>query len=336
MRIIEIIAPSRLQERLLDLARVYNAIDVWCGAPDRDDRLSVRIVVLAQTRQGLMNALQELLDQEAEAGMVVTLFDATRPIPAPVNGKGSSGNPRDLDITREGLHAGIAKGAELNKHFVLLIVLSTVAATIGLAEDNVAVVIGSMIIAPLLGPIIALAFATAGGNRSLAQRAAVTAVVGLTLAILLSFAVGWVWPVSVTNAEVMARTQVHLASIVLALTAGAAGVMALTSGLTSTLVGVMVAVSLLPPASVFGLLLSKGRYDLADGAALLLAVNVVCVLLAANLVFLFQGVRPRRWVEGGEVAQGSRLSRLPWLLLWLLLVAVLIAVILARDGFRFV
>jgi len=126
----------------------------------------------------------------------------------------------------------------------------------------------------------------------------------------------------------MVRTDVALASVALALASGAAAVLSLTTGLSTTLVGVMVAVALLPPTVVLGMLLGNARWELAMNAALLLAVNVVCVLLAAMVVFLARGVKPRTWLEQTKVKQ----SRTLYIALWTVLLAVLIAAIVLRGS----
>jgi uncharacterized hydrophobic protein (TIGR00341 family) len=233
-----------------------------------------------------------------------------------------------VTATREELYSQIVKGARLDSSFLLLVVLSTVVAAIGLAEDNVAVVVGAMVIAPLLGPNIALAFATSLGDRWLAWEALKTNMAGLSLALTLSFGIGLVWPVNLDSQEVMARTTVGLDGVALALASGAAAVLSLTTGLSTTLVGVMVAVALLPPTATLGLLLGSGRMGLAGGAALLLAVNLVCVLLAAKLVFLIKGVKPRTWLEQTRAKQSVPV----YLGLWAALLLILVMVILLRGS----
>ncbi len=336
MRIVEVIAPARLQQELVDTAQLYAAVDVWCGAPDIEDRMPVRMMILPATRPALMEALQLLCEREPDANLVISVFDALSLAPDPEQIPSGMPHPRtpgSFNILREQFQASIAKGGELKRDNLLLLVLSTIAAAIGLAENNTAVVIGSMIIAPLLGSFIALAFAASGSNIRLLGRSAVTASVGLCVAILISFCIGWLWPVSIENIEVISRTEVHLGHVALALAAGAAGVLSLTTGTATTLVGVMVAVSLLPPAAVFGLLLGKGQYALAEGALLLLMVNVFCVLLAANLVFLLQHVRPRRWIKGGWIKEPTPwLGRVLWVFLWLAALLILVARIDSRDG----
>jgi uncharacterized membrane protein len=99
----------------------------------------------------------------------------------------------------------------------------------------------------------------------------------------------------------------------------------LTTGLSSTLVGVMVAVALLPPTATMGMLLGAGRVELAVGAMLLLAVNVVCVIVAAKIVFMTKGVRPRTWYERQKARQSSLIYGGFWVAVFVVLLLVMYA-----------
>jgi uncharacterized membrane protein len=114
--------------------------------------------------------------------------------------------------------------------------------------------------------------------------------------------------------------------VALALASGAAAALSLTTGLSSALVGVMVAVALLPPAASTGLLAGAGDMAGAEGALLLLAVNVVSVNLAAQVVFLGRRIRPLTWFEKKVAARYSAIG----LALWLVALALLIGLILWR------
>ena len=331
MRIVEVIAPERYAKELIGMGRFYGAADVWGGAANADGRQAFRMLVPDSARQRLLDALESLLEREDDARVVVLSVDAT----IPRLGAESDGEPeteesrrqRTISATREELYTEIARGARLDGNYLLLVMLSTIVAAIGLAEDNVAVVIGAMVIAPLLGPNIAFAFATSIGDKRLAAQAFGTSLAGLALALALSLAMVLVWSIDLDSPEIVARTEVNLASVALALASGAAAVLSMTTGLSSALVGVMVAVALLPPTAVLGMLLGGGRWELASGAALLLAVNVVCVLLAAKLVFLVRGVKPRTWLERTKAKQ----SQVLYIGLWAALLAVLVAVIFVRG-----
>ncbi|MFZ0789714.1 MAG: TIGR00341 family protein [Chromatiaceae bacterium] len=327
MRIVEVIADAKHSNTLAAMARFYGALDFWRGSDDGAGRHSVRMLVPDEARQSLTDSLQNLLEGDSAARIVILPVDAVLPRPQPRPEDEERRKKQAVAATREELYEEIARGAKLDSNFLLLTLLSTVAAAIGLAEDSVAAVIGAMVIAPLLGPNIAFAFATSLGDKTLLWQALRTNAAGLGLALALSIGISLIWPVNLNSSEVLARTVVGLDDVALALASGAAAVLSLTTGLSSTLVGVMVAVALLPPTAVLGMLIGAGRWDPAAGAALLLAVNLVCVVLSAKVVFLVKGVKPRDWTERNRARQ----SMAAYLSFWALLLSILVAVILARS-----
>jgi uncharacterized hydrophobic protein (TIGR00341 family) len=227
---------------------------------------------------------------------------------------------------REVLYEQVERGARLDSNFLLLVVLSTVVAAIGLIEDNVAVVIGAMVIAPLLGPNLALSLGTALGDVALMRKSLQTLLVGILLAVGLSAVFGLLWPSPLASHELISRTNATLDSIVLALASGAAAALSLTTGLSGVLVGVMVAVALLPPAATLGIMLGYGNTSLALGAGLLLAINVVCVNLASKIVFFLKGVRPRTWLD----KERAKRAMTRYVLGWIVTLAILLSLMYAR------
>jgi uncharacterized hydrophobic protein (TIGR00341 family) len=120
---------------------------------------------------------------------------------------------------REALYDGVEKNSRLNLNFIVLVVLSTAVAAIGLIENNVAVMIGAMVIVPLLGPNLAFGLGSALGDVSLMRKSALTTSVGILLAVALSVVIGFFWPFDVSSPEIVARTDVGLDSVALALAA---------------------------------------------------------------------------------------------------------------------
>lgn len=287
------------------------------------------MLVSDESRQGVVDALQHLLGASESSRIIISPVDASLPRQKKDEDEENDDDRRQraLAATREELYGEVEKGARLDSNFLLLTFLSTVVASIGLLEDNVAVVIGAMVIAPLLGPNIALAFATSLGDRELMWQALKTNLAGLSLAFALAAGIGLIWPVNLASQEILARTEVGMDGVALALASGAAAVLSLTTGLSTTLVGVMVAVALLPPTATLGMLVGSGQTELTTGAALLLAVNVVCVLLSAKAVFLFKGVKPRTWLQRSRAKQSMTI----YLLLWATLLMILVGVILVRS-----
>jgi uncharacterized hydrophobic protein (TIGR00341 family) len=229
-----------------------------------------------------------------------------------------------LLATREELFSNISKGTKLDRNFIILAVLATIVASIGISDNNVAVVIGAMVIAPLLGPNLGLALGSVLGAKELIKSAIITNDVGLTITIAISALIAMIWAPNMASNERLSRTQVQSSSIILALASGIAAVVSLTSCLPNALVGVMVAVALAPPATVFGMMPGTGYWTLASNAGLLLLINVVAVNFSAQLVFLIRGIRPRTWLAKRAAKQSVYINIATWSLLLIIVVLILL------------
>ena len=326
MKIIEVIANESYIDSIKNIVEKNDVSDFWVVSSDREERKVVRILVKPEQRQIILDALQEILATSFSYRVVVIPVEAALP-------REEAEEETEIisatETTREELYNSIGKNARLNQTYLLLIFLSTVVVAIGLLKDNVAVVIGAMVIAPLLGPNLALALGTALGDTDLMWKAFKTGLAGMSLALALSILIGIFWPLNIESRELLARTYVGLDSAVLAMASGAAAVISLTSGIPSILVGVMVAVALLPPAATMGLMLGAGQTDLAYGAAFLLAVNIVAINLSAKLGFLIQGIKPRTWLEKKKAKQSMQ----SYIIIWVLTLAALLLVIYFHPDF---
>ncbi len=321
MKIVEIIVDVEYIDRVEKIAQKFE-LYYRSGPKEDDNRRTIRIIVSPEKRQELLDALQSALATSEDSRIIIIPVEAVLPRSTDEKEKVEA----TTVTTREELYNDIEKGARLDSTYLLLVLLSTIVAAIGLLEDNVAVVIGAMVIAPLLGPNIALALASALGDKELVIRALRSGAAGLMLAFIVSVVIGLLWTLDFDSKELMARTDVGLDSITLALASGAAAVLSLTTGLSSVLVGVMVAVALLPPTAAMGLMLGSGHFSLALGAALLLAANIVCVNLSAKLVFIMKGVKPRTWLEKKKAKQ----SMIIYMVFWAVSLLIIVTVILLR------
>lgn len=326
MKIIEVVADSGHSDTVSGIAEQQKIDDFWLGQENPDGRLAIRLLLSDDKVQSVLDALQTALGTTENTRILLLPIEVS--LPKPIVDKDEE-RRKAISISREELYDRVAKGALLDSNFLLLVFLSTIVVAIGLVEDNVAVVVGAMVIAPLLGPNISLALATALGDTQLMWDSLKTNIAGLALALVLSILVGYLLPMSLTSHEILARTHVNLETVALALASGAAAVLSLTTGLPSVLVGVMVAVALLPPTATLGLMLSAQQYSLAAGAALLIAVNIVCINLAAKVAFLLRGVRPRTWIEKRKARQ----SMVVYIFIWIVSLVFLVAVIYFRGQF---
>ena len=318
MRIIEIITDCGHVDTLQGLAEQYELLEFWSTSCEQEGRCSIRLLVRPENQQQILDSIQTVVSGDEHSRIIVIPVEATIPRPEVLD---ESEKKSSTTVTREELYQKIVSGIKLDSTFLWMVVLSTIVASIGLLADNVAVVIGAMVIAPLLGPNLALAFASALGDTTLIWQALKTNAIGISVALLISITLGYFWPYDITSQEILSRTDVGYAGVILALVSGAAAVLSLASGYSNSLVGVMVAVALLPPAVTFGLMLGAGRFDMAIGASLLLAINIVSVNLSAKLAFISKGVKPRTWIEKNKARQSTIVSIVFWLVsLGLLLV----------------
>lgn len=327
MRIIEVVTDHGHVDTLLGIAAQYEITDIWTGHINEDGRCSTRLLVSPDKLQAVLDALQSVIKAYENTRILVLPVEAT--LPRIEEKIAEEEKQKSITRSREELYQQIAAGAKLDSNFIYLVIMSTIVAAIGLLEDNVAVVIGAMVIAPLLGPNMALAFASTLGEGKLLWTALKSNITGTSIALVLSFCIGLVWPLNFDSHELMARTDVGMDGVVLALVSGAAAVLSLTSGLSNSLVGVMVAVAILPPTATVGLMLGAGNIQYAVGAALLLAVNIVCVNLASNMVFLLKGIKSRTWYERKKAKQSIIVS----VLFWVIALIILIAVVSVRQQY---
>ncbi len=177
--------------------------------------------------------------------------------------------------------------------FAFLMTLSIVVATMGLSLDSPAIVIGAMLLAPLMTPIMgfAAALTMAWPRRMLVMGGIVvgTSILGACLAWLITLA----QPDPSLTGEILARTRPDVRDLVVALAAGAAGAYATArENVSGALPGVAVAVALVPPLATVGITLELGRYDLARGAMLLYATNLFAIVLVSAVVLLLSGFVP--------------------------------------------
>ena len=178
--------------------------------------------------------------------------------------------------------------------FAMLIIFASVIATCGLLSDSVASIIGAMIIAPLMTPIMGIVVALVIGSGDRAMRCAVIALSGVVLAVAVGWIIARVMPFGwdpTTSAQITSRTSPKLLDLVVALASGGAGAYALSrTDVADALPGVAIAISLVPPLNTVGILLAGGEKELAKGAALLFVTNFAAILLAGAVTFIATGL----------------------------------------------
>jgi uncharacterized hydrophobic protein (TIGR00271 family) len=201
------------------------------------------------------------------------------------------------------------------KRFATLIVLSTMIAAFGLLSNSAAVVIGAMLVAPLMTPMLALAASLIYAQMRRFVGALLMIVFGTFSAIAVGWFVAFIASGGITpdslDSEILARTSPSLLDLGIAVAAGLAGGYVMThKGSTSSLPGVAIAVALVPPLATIGVTLRLGATDLATGALLLYTTNLIAIVLSASIVMLASGFVPDHIRQLARGKMGIRL--LPW------------------------
>lgn len=180
--------------------------------------------------------------------------------------------------------------------FVMLMIFASIIASMGVVADSTAVVVGAMLIAPLMTPLMAMAMSLVMGWPNRLGRSSLIALGGIVLAIAIGFVIGladFTIVDTMTNSQIVSRSNPTTIDLVTACAAGAAGAYGLSRpDVSNSLPGVAIAIALVPPLTVIGISYSQGDSESGNGAMLLFATNAIAILVVGGIVFLLTGVAP--------------------------------------------
>jgi uncharacterized hydrophobic protein (TIGR00271 family) len=184
----------------------------------------------------------------------------------------------------------LAKDGLLTFDFIALTLASCAIATFGLLENNAAVIIGAMIIAPFIAPLGSIAFGILEGEALLVRRGVVTLVAGSLASVALAAVLSRIMFLPSVGSEILARSQPNALDLGVALAAGLIAAFAKARpSIAGTVAGTAIAVALMPPICVVGIAIAHGMMPLARGALLLYITNLLGIMLASMIVYVFSG-----------------------------------------------
>lgn len=190
-----------------------------------------------------------------------------------------------------------------NLDYLVLIFIAALLASLGLLLNSAAVIIGAMLVAPLMQPIVSFSVGVATGRLILIERSILSLILGVLLAGVVSICLGVIIPLNHPTTEMLGRGSPSLLDAGVAFASGLIGGYATArKNIPAALAGVAIAAALMPPLCTVGLGLAFGEPDLALGAFLLFITNIAYISLAALLVFFWLGMRP------SEIARIRRIS----------------------------
>lgn len=228
------------------------------------------------------------------------------------------------------LYRDLREGARGNVNYYVLIVLSAIIASLGLLVNSAAVIIGAMLVAPFMTPILALSLGIVLGEPRMLSRGIESTIKGVGASVVLAAFTALLFPIPQLTAEILARTRPTLLDLAIALASGAAGAYALArEEVAAALPGVAIAAALMPPICAIGIGVAYGSGTVVGGATLLFITNLIAIALAGATVFLLLGIRPkprdkerREWLRKGLVVS----------LALLVVIAALLAGIMLQAG----
>ena len=208
---------------------------------------------------------------------------------------------------RAELREQITQSAVLSQGYLLMNILAAVIASYGLLANSPSVVIGAMIVAMLLGPIMGVSLALVDSNSALFRKSVAALGAGVLVVVVSAVTVGLIHrDIPITN-EILARTAPNLLDLMVALASGAVGAYATVSPrLSVAFVGVAIATALVPPLCAACILLAHGQIHLALGALLLTFLNMVAIQFASSLVLWLNGFHPRLRTVGESFSSFMR------------------------------
>lgn len=194
------------------------------------------------------------------------------------------------------------------ERFGILMFFATLIASYGVLGDSTATVIGAMLIAPLMTPVLAVAASVVTGDMQRAGYSLLVVICGVLGAILLAWWIGFTYRSGVisvsTNLQIVSRVSPRLVDLYAALGAGAVGAFATSrEDIADTLPGAAIAIALVPPLAVVGITLSQGAWVDARGAMLLFLTNFFAILVAGSLVLAILGSSVAATLELNEYAK---------------------------------
>jgi uncharacterized hydrophobic protein (TIGR00341 family) len=318
LRLIEIIANTSRRAALEELLNSPYIIETWEYTCANSDQL-VKVLVRDEDASTLLVSLEK---EHPECRAVIYIVEGTLPkvTDEPKSKAESIKIGRFITISKEELYSDISDPVNLSTNFILMVVLSSFVAGIGILKESVPIVIGAMVIAPFLSPNMSLAFGTTLGDIPIIRKSIITGIVATCIAVAISVLWGYFTP---DVGEVARDQHIEFRDLILALACGFAGVISVVSGQGTTLVGVMVAAALLPPLIRAGLLLGGGHYQSSFNSFLIFSANIICVNIAGITTFYSAGIRPQSWWEKEKAKKQTRKAMVVWAVALALLIGAI-------------
>jgi len=214
-------------------------------------------------------------------------------------------------ISVEEIHKDVSNNSEFSIDYIIFVILSAFTAGFGLISDNVLIVMASMVLAPLMGPILGLSFGLVIKDKILIKKAAIAELFGFIISVCCGFLIGLIYyplnyfgpgifPIPITSNEILKRGVITILDFLIALIIGIATGFSLTGGkFYSSLVGIAVGVSLMPPIVNIGITLILGEFSISLISLCIFLLNLTCINITAIIIFKIKKIKKpsKTWIR---------------------------------------
>ncbi|MFA9425903.1 TIGR00341 family protein [Natronorubrum sp. A-ect3] len=316
MRLVQLTIPTGKRQTILETLD-EREID-YVVTDENSDRKYTAVVYFPLPAAAVEPVLDEIQETGIDADAYTVVVDAETVVSRrfeALREKYENGDVETDRISRQELQAEADSLTPTFSVYSVMTIISAVVATAGLLLDSPAVVVGSMVIAPLIGPALGASVGSVIDDEELFRHSVSYQVIGVVLAIVAAAVFAWsvrtmnIVPPGLDIAgvdEIAERLAPDLLSLAIALGAGVAGIISIATGTSVALVGVMIAAALIPPAAAAGIAIAWGQPSAAIGSTALVLVNVLSVNLAGLLTLWYVGYRPENLFSLDKTQQRVR------------------------------
>lgn len=327
LRLIECFIPKHIFVGIDNIVDECKKNIIWYNVSELGSSMVIRILATLNATEAIVDMLNK---EYGGSNFRIIVFEPTTTVPT-ISGEKEDKTILDSEEVKKGRHR-LSRHEIYDKLFsimnspneyYLMLIISTIVASIGLLRNDVAIIIASMIIAPLLSPNISLSFSIGVADWELAKKSLHNLFFGIGSALAFSILLGFLVPISIDNPQISSRLSIGLMDVVIALCAGVVGAVSTASGISSVVIGVMIAVALLPPLVAFGLMVGSGHAVEAIPILLLFIINIIGINLSSILVFYAYGISPYKWWKKEKAKNLTIISVMLWFVLLFMAVTIL-------------
>lgn len=291
MKEIQVYAPEENGEEVREVLDSYSS-DVYSVQGERNgsDIIEFTATVVSSDIDDAVSELKSI--KQIESGeLVVRVLKEESLIE-----KGQKTRGGSAMLSQEEIYSSAQESANFNYPQWALIALSAAIASYGLILDNVTVVIGAMMLAPMLSPIVSSAVSLTIGDKTLLKQAAGTSFLSILIALTVSTVSVIPFPSEITPLMSMIVSS-EIPNMLLSLFVGSAAVLAFVTGMRDQIAGVAVAIALVPPLAAAGVGLRMAEWLFASRAFSIAVVNLLAVIVSGSTVLKLLGFKPSTYYK---------------------------------------